>query len=106
MTTFDRREEAFENLFVHDQEMQFKAESLRNKKLAAWAALLMAKAGQDAAAYEQTIVAFAVEHGGDQAMVERVRQDLDNAGVPASEAQIRAQMDRLMAEAMREVRTA
>jgi hypothetical protein len=66
----------------------------------------MAKAGQDAAAYEQTIVAFAVEHGGDQAMAERVRQDLDNAGVPASEAQIRAQMDRLMAEAMREVRTA
>jgi len=33
MTTFDDRENAFENKFAHDAEMQFKADARRNKLL-------------------------------------------------------------------------
>ena len=33
MTTFDKREDAFENKFAHDAELQFKAEARRNKLL-------------------------------------------------------------------------
>ena len=31
MTTFDDREQAFERMFVHDEEMRFKALARRNK---------------------------------------------------------------------------
>ena len=53
MTTFDDRENAFENKFAHDAEMQFKAEARRNKLLGLWAADLMGKSGDDAAAIRQ-----------------------------------------------------
>jgi hypothetical protein len=45
MTTFDDRENAFENLYAHDAEMQFKAEARRNKLLGLWAAEKMGLAG-------------------------------------------------------------
>ena len=38
MTTFDERENAFENMYAHDAEMQFKAMARRNKLLGLWAA--------------------------------------------------------------------
>ena len=38
MTTFDKREEAFEQQFAHDEELRFKATARRNKLLGLWAA--------------------------------------------------------------------
>ena len=38
MTTFDKREEAFERQFVHDEGVRFKALARRNKRLGLWAA--------------------------------------------------------------------
>ena len=52
MTTFDDRENAFENKFAHDEELRFKAEARRNKLLGLWAAGLMGKTGDDAAAHD------------------------------------------------------
>ena len=43
MSTFDDRENAFENKFAHDAEMQFKAEARRNRLLGLWAAELLGK---------------------------------------------------------------
>ena len=37
MTTFDKREEAFEAKFAHDEELRFLAIARRNKLLGAWA---------------------------------------------------------------------
>jgi len=37
MTTFDKREEAFERQFVHDEGVRFKALARRNKRLGLWA---------------------------------------------------------------------
>ena len=41
MTTFDDREQAFENKFAHDQELEFKATARRNRMLGLWAGGLM-----------------------------------------------------------------
>ena len=49
MASFEDRENAFENKYAHDAEMQFKAEARRNKLLGLWAAELMGKSGDDAA---------------------------------------------------------
>ena len=56
MTTFDDRENAFENKFAHDEEMNFRAEARRNKLLGLWAAELMGKTGEDADAYAKEVV--------------------------------------------------
>ena len=45
MSTFNDRENAFENKFAHDEEMMFKAVARRNKLLGLWAAELL---GSDA----------------------------------------------------------
>jgi hypothetical protein len=56
MTTFDDRENAFENKFAHDQEMQFKAEARRNKLMGLWVADILGKTGDDAEAYAKSVV--------------------------------------------------
>ena len=38
MTTFDKREDAFEKQFAHDEELKFKATARCNKLLGLWAA--------------------------------------------------------------------
>ena len=48
MSTFDDRENAFENKFAHDAEMQFKADARHNKLLGLWAAKMMGKYEENA----------------------------------------------------------
>ena len=50
MTTFDDRENAFEAKFALDEAMKFKADARRNKLLGLWAAGLMGKDAEAAAA--------------------------------------------------------
>ena len=57
MTTFDKREEGFEKKFAVDEELRFKAEARRNKLLGLWAASLLGKSGEAAAAYARDVVA-------------------------------------------------
>ncbi|HEU4986071.1 MAG TPA: ATPase inhibitor subunit zeta, partial [Rhizobiaceae bacterium] len=45
MTSMKDREEAFERMFVHDEELKFKAVSRRNKRLGLWAAEKLGKSG-------------------------------------------------------------
>ncbi|MDF1873225.1 DUF1476 domain-containing protein [Vannielia sp.] len=96
MSTFDDRENAFENKFAHDAEMQFKAEARRNKLLGLWAAGLMGKAGDDALNYAKEVVKADFEEAGDEDVYRKVAGDL---GDLADEATVRTQMVTLMAEA-------
>ena len=47
MTTFDKREEAFERQFVHDEGVRFKALARRNKRLGLWAAERLGRTGTE-----------------------------------------------------------
>src|ERR1700736_738187 len=51
MTTFDKREEAFERKFAHDEELKFRATARRNRLLGQWAAGLLGKSGADVDAH-------------------------------------------------------
>lgn len=93
MTTFDDRENAFENKFAHDSEMQFRAEARRNKLLGLWAADLMGKSGDDAAAYAMEVVSADFEEAGSDDVVRKVSADL--AG-KASDDEIRAKLAELL----------
>lgn len=93
MTTFDDRENAFENKFAHDAEMQFKAEARRNKLLGLWAAGLMGKSGEAAEAYAKEVVKADFEEAGHDDVVRKVKADL---GDRADEATIRNKMVELL----------
>ena len=96
MASFDDRADAFENKYAHDAEMQFKAEARRNKLLGLWAAGILGKTGDDAAAYAKEVVKADFEEAGDEDVFRKVAADL---GDKADEATIRATMAELMAEA-------
>ena len=96
MSTFNDRERSFENKYAHDAEMQFKAEARRNKLLGLWAADLLGKSGDEAAAYAKEVVKADFEEAGDEDVYRKVSGDL---GSKADEATIREKMRSLMAEA-------
>lgn len=96
MSSFDDRADAFENKFAHDAEMQFKAEARRNKLLGLWAAGLMGKDGDEAAAYAKEVVKADFEEAGHEDVYRKLAGDL---GDKADEATIRAKITELMAEA-------
>ncbi len=93
MSTFDDRENAFENKYAHDEEMKFKAEARRNKLLGLWAAELMGKTGPDADAYAKEVVLSDFEEAGHEDVVRKVAGDL---GDIADADTIRGKMDELM----------
>jgi hypothetical protein len=96
MTTFNDRENAFESKFAHDSEMQFKAEARRNTLLGLWAAELMGRTGDEAAAYAREVVKSDFEEAGDEDVFRKVAGDL---GDRADAATIRAKMAELMGTA-------
>ncbi|QQA41360.1 DUF1476 domain-containing protein [Pelagovum pacificum] len=96
MSTFDDRENAFENKFAHDAEMQFKAEARRNKLVGLWAAELLGKSGDDANAYALEVVKSDFEEAGDEDVYRKLAGDLGNK---ASETEIRTKMAEKLAEA-------
>ena len=96
MTTFDDRENAFENKYAHDQEMQFKAEARRNKLLGLWAAELLGKTGDDAAAYAKEVVKSDFEEAGHEDVVRKVAGDL---GDKADADIVRAKMAEFLSQA-------
>src|SRR6056297_1043293 len=93
MTTFDDRENAFENKYAHDEEMKFKAEARRNKLLGLWAAELLGKTGEDADAYAKEVVLSDFEEAGHEDVVRKVAGDL---GDLADADTIRSKMDELL----------
>lgn len=100
MPTFDDRENAFENKFAHDAQMQFKAEARRNRLLGLWAADKLGKSPEDAAEYAKEVVRSDFEEAGDEDVYRKVAGDL---GDRASETEIRAKMAELMVEAKKQL---
>jgi hypothetical protein len=104
MTTFDKREEGFEKKFALDEEQKFKAEARRNKLLGLWAAEKLGIAGDAANAYARDVVAADFEEAGDKDVLHKVLKDLTAKGTAITEAEIRAKMDDLMAQAIAQVK--
>ena len=100
MSTFDDRENAFENKFAHDAEMQFKAEARRNKLLGLWAADLLGKTGEEAEAYAKEVVKADFEEAGDEDVYRKLFTDI---GHLADEATIRSKMVQMLAEAKTQI---
>ena len=103
MTSFDKREEAFEQQFARDEQLRFKATARRNKMLGLWAAEKLGLSGADADSYALSVVMSAFEDAAHD-VANKVRKDFDAKGVAQSDHQIARQMTELMAKAIEDVR--
>jgi hypothetical protein len=104
MTTFDKREEAFEQKFAHDEELRFKATARRNKLLGLWAAEKLGLQGSEADSYALSVVMFDFEETGDHDVMHKIRKDFDAKGVAQSDHQISREMNELMAKAIADIK--
>ncbi|MBU6462806.1 MAG: DUF1476 domain-containing protein [Bradyrhizobium sp.] len=102
MTTFDKREEAFEKKFAVDEELRFKAAARRNKLLGLWVAEKLGMSGDAANIYAKEVVAADLD-GATGGAMRKVTIDLDAKGVVVPEAELRARMAELMALAIAQV---
>jgi hypothetical protein len=104
MTTFDKREEAFEKKYVIDEDLKFKAVARRNKLLGLWVAEKLGKTGAEADSYAKDVIAAEFEDAHDAAVIRKVTTDLAAKGVSLGEAEIRSRMDEFWAQAIVQVK--
>lgn len=100
MSTFNDRENAFENKYAHDEETKFKISARANKLLGLWAADLMGKTGDDAAAYAVEVIKADFEEAGHEDVVRKVAGDL---GGKSDADEIRNKLVELSTVAMEQI---
>jgi len=103
MTTFDDREQAFENKFAHDQDMAFRITARRNRLVGQWAAGLMGLTSEETDSYSKSVVQADFEEAGDEDVIRKILGDLTSAGVDADEAKIRTALEAKSVEARRQL---
>jgi hypothetical protein len=103
MTTFDDREKGFEKKFAHDADLQFKAESRRNKMLAEWAGRLFKMTDAQIADYVKDVRKADLAEKGDEDLFRKLRADFDQHKVAMSDADLRGHMHKLMQQAIADV---
>ncbi len=105
MTTFDKREKAFEDKYKHDQDLQFRVEVRRNKLLGLWVAELLGIEGADAEAYAKEVVKADFEEPGDADLIRKIQGDAAPKNLDLSEHKIRKKMDDLIVIAKEQIMT-
>jgi hypothetical protein len=103
MTTFDEREKGFESKYKHDQDIQFKVHSRRNKLVGLWAAEKLGLSGADADSYARGVVASDFEHPGDEDLVGKILKDFQEKGIKSSAAEIRKELEHKLPIAKQQV---
>jgi hypothetical protein len=104
MTTFDKREEAFEQQFAHDEELRFRATARRNKLLGLWAAEKLGLSGAEAESYAKSVVMADFDEAGDHDVMRKIRTDFDTKSVAQSDHQIGRVMTELMEKAIADIK--
>jgi len=103
MTTFDERENAFEEKYAHDEELKFKAKVRRDRLLGLWAAEKLGKTGAAAEQYAASLAATEIRKDSAGLILKTLRTDFDLANVPITEREILGKMDELLAGAIKEI---
>lgn len=104
MNEFTKRGEAFESKFAHEQALRFKAIARRNRLMGLWAAEQLGKSGADAEAYASSVVIADLKEPGDEDVVSKVVSDLQAAGVPSDQFQVKRVLEEFMIRAMDEIK--
>ena len=100
---FEERERAAELLFVRAEEARFIARCRGIRALAAYTAGKLGVDDHSAEAYAQELLGASVNGMSDQALLERVRADLEANRVIVNVTELRAELTRSTAQAVYDV---
>ena len=106
MSTFEDREQAFENKFKYDQDMVFKINSRRARLIGLWAAERLGITGEKAEAYAQEVVSADLDEPGHADIIRKLQADFKTKGVDISDHRISKELERQWEIARQQVVTA
>ncbi|HEY5409803.1 MAG TPA: DUF1476 domain-containing protein [Caulobacteraceae bacterium] len=105
MTDLDDRARAYEAKFAHDKDMDFKAESRRNRLLGLWGGEMMGLEQSHLEDYARAVVKSDFDRPGEEDVLRKIFEDLKGAGVQVSEGDVRMKMAELLALAREQLKT-
>lgn len=103
MTTFENRENAFENKFARDEDMSFRITARRNRLVGQWAAAKMGLTAEETDSYSKSVVQADFEEAGDEDVIRKLLGDLTAAGVDTSDEEVRKALSDHEVEARRQL---
>ena len=96
MTTFDNREKAEENKYVHDKEKEFKISAKYHKLLAAWVAMETRMDPIETEAYQSDLITFDIGKNDETVLFHKVKNDLLVRNIHLSDHDIQQKMHDLL----------
>lgn len=103
MSSFDDREQAFENKFAHQEKLDFAVEARCSKLFGLWAASLIGLEGADAKTYAASVVEANLAEAGFDDVLRKVRKDFDEKGIEISDHMLKVELDKALKEAHHQV---
>lgn len=103
MNNFKDREKAYEAKFAQDEELRFKVEARRDKKLGLWLAEKMGKTSEEAENYAKEVVISDLKEAGDEDVIAKVMADIEAAGLDITREQIVEKLSEYMVLAAAEM---
>ena len=104
MDGMKERADAFEQKYMIDEELRFKANAQRNRMIGLWAADRLGKTGEAADEYAKEVVKASFQRGNEEAVIEKIVHDFHATNVAISEADLRKKMAQLLTESLERVR--
>ncbi|MFZ4763273.1 MAG: DUF1476 domain-containing protein [Alphaproteobacteria bacterium] len=99
----ENREQAFENKFKHDEELNFKINARRAKLFGQWAASQLNLSDELAEHYVKDVVNACFAKAGEPSVFEKVNSDLSKADIGLSDIAQRQKFDALLDEARQQI---
>jgi hypothetical protein len=105
MSGFDKREEAFESKFAHDEEILFRILARAKLMTGFWAAEKLGKTGAEAEEYAKALLTHDVAGNLKFGVLAQIHKDFEAAGVVQSEHQIARNFEEFKAQAAKSVKS-
>ena len=103
--SFKEREKGEELRFEMSQELQFKAESRRNRLHGEWLAQKFSMTTDETKAYVKEVIVSDLDEPGIEDVVRKVMKDIEDRAAAITEDDLRAEMERLFPVALEQVKT-
>lgn len=100
---FEDRERSYEAKWVHDEEIHFKITSLRNARLAGWAAGMMALPSSQLAQYAEAVTAAGMSDPKHDPVFAKIKNDFAASKIRCPDLAILEKMKELYTQAEREL---
>lgn len=103
MSSFNDRENAFENKFANEEKLDFAVEARCSKLFGLWVAEQIGLGSADADTYAMEVVESNLEEPGFEDVLRKVNKDLDDKNIEISDHVLRTQLNSALEEAKRQL---